>query len=162
MNVLKDLLAANVSTALQRFRGLQLKGTIPVPARIINELAREVERVPRDLRIEIEDSNRIVARFGVLRVTAVLADALQLGGSPRITLQLASAVVAWTLRRVLRIPEVTFDGRLVTIDLGRAPALQPYRELLSHVRSVSLTTSPGVLHVRFEVVVAERAAAVTT
>ena len=146
------LLEREAKAGFPRFRGMQLRGQIPVSETTLNELIRH-GNVAAGLRLEVDVSNRIIARSGVLRVTAILADVLELGASPKITLELTSRLVAWLLRLVVTMPGLSVHGRHVTIDLDRFEAFREYREAWAHVRSVRMTTSPRTLHVQFEFVV---------
>ena len=99
-------------------------------------------------RLEIERDNRLRIHVGVLQATATLEPAAVLGDSPTIAVVLESRVVAWTLSAFLRAPFIAIDGRIVTIDLSRVPALAPWRAVLRHVKRLSFTSAPGVLTVQ--------------
>jgi hypothetical protein len=90
-------------------------------------------------------ANRLVVRYGVLHATATLSTALEVGPSPRLTLTLASFVVAVALKAALRQPYVTISGRRVTVHLADVPALQSIRGVWPHVRRVDFSTRRGTV-----------------
>ena len=147
------LLAHQLRHGLPDLRGAHLHGAVPVPERLLSSLIAAAPPL-RDVDLEIQAGNRLVLRYGIVTATATLDERVETGGSPRIVLQLASTVLAWTLRQTLRLPYVRIDGRRVTIDLGAVPALAEYRALWPHVRDLRLATTPGVLVIGFAVVVA--------
>jgi hypothetical protein len=148
------LLAHQLQHGLPDLRGARLHGAVPVPEAVVSSFLAAAPAPIRDMRLEIQAGNRLVLRYGILVATATLDETVATGGSPRVGLQLASTVLAWTLHKALRVPYVHVDGRRVTIDLGAVPAFGEYRALWPHVRDVRLATSPGVLVVGFAVQVA--------
>jgi len=134
---------------LAQLKGMRLTGEIPLREGVINDALRS--RTPwRDLMISVEDRNQIVLRKGLFHVTATLDETVDTRHTPRIRLRLASAVIAWTVGRLVRLPYVTLDGQIVTIDLGAMPPVREWEPVLRHLRRATLTTTRGVLRVQFE------------
>jgi hypothetical protein len=130
--------------------GLRLSGAIPIRQDVMTELLRTLPQVPRELQIAIGDGNRVTARAGVLHASAVIERSMELGDSPRIVLTLASAIVAWAVKRMLRVPAIEIEGRRMTIDLGRVPALARHAPLWRPLRQATFTTEAGCLTLMFE------------
>jgi hypothetical protein len=148
------LLAHQLQQGLPDLRGARLHGAVPLRQDVVSSLLAGAPAPLRDVQLEIQAGNRLVVRYGVVQATATLDEAVATGASPRIGIRLASTVLAFALRQVLRLPYVHVDGRQVTIDLGAVPALAEYRAVWPHVRDVRLVTSPGVLVIGFAVQVA--------
>jgi hypothetical protein len=147
-------LTAQFHAGLPALRGARAHGVVPIRGDVLATLLRHAPAPLRDVRLEVQAHNRLVVRYGVLQATAVLDEALAVGASPRLGLDLASSAVAWTLRQVLRLPYVRVEGRRVTVDLAAVPALAACAPLWPHLRDVRLATSPGVILVGVEVLVA--------
>jgi hypothetical protein len=154
MDVIEGL-EQEAKAGFRHLLGTHLTGTVPLREAVINVALGHLPQAPPGLSIEVLPSNRIVARWGLVRATAVLDEVVDVGGiAPQVGLELASGVVAWTLARMLRMPAVRIDGRRVAIDLSAldgSDGLRPYWPLL---RSVRLRTAPGLVQVDFEVAVA--------
>ena len=134
---------------LAQLTGMRLTGEIPLRESVINDALQS--RTPsRDLIVSIEDRNQIVFRKGLFHVTATLDEMVDTGHTPKIRLRLASVVVAWTLGRVVRLPFLTIDGRIVTIDLRAMPPVREWEPVFRHLRRATLTTTRGVLHLQFD------------
>jgi hypothetical protein len=144
------LLQRELASGFDNLPGLAVSGEIPFRQELLNAILRDAPKVPRDARIDIGIGNQIVVRAGVLRATAVLDDRVELREAPLVRMRLASSLVAFGLRALGLPPFVSIDGRIVTIDLSRVPALAPHRSLLRHLKHATLVTEPGVLYVGFE------------
>lgn len=150
----RQVLEREVSSGCGRLSGTHLTGTIPVSEAVANDALQWLPDVPRGVRVEFHDANRIVVHYGVLHITLRLAETVDLAGPPRVHLRIASTVVAWTLRQVINVPHVRIDGTHVTVDLGAILALRAYAALWPHVRRVHLVTAPQVLAMEFDVRIA--------
>jgi hypothetical protein len=107
----------------------------------LNELLHVGPSRLGDVNLAVAPDNQIVVHYGVVHATATLPPAIEAGPSPRLTLTLASLVVALALRAAVREPFLSFSGRRMTISLADVPALQPMRDLWPHVRRVGLSTN---------------------
>lgn len=136
-----------MTARLAQLQGTRAEATIQVTESALNEvieIARRGRTVPR---IRLMGNNRLEVRYGMLHAHARLPVAIGAGPAPRVTLELASRVIAWALHAALRLSFLEFHGRFVTIHLAAVPALAPYRALWPHIRSARLATAPGVLRV---------------
>ena len=101
--------------------------------------------------MEILDSNRLVARYGIVSAAAVLDADVRVGrGAPQISFELASVMVAWALKQAVRLPALRFDGRRVTIDVGALDGVDSTHPLWSCLLRLRLRTTPGRVHADFE------------
>jgi hypothetical protein len=121
----------------------------------VNELLNLDGSTLRGATVAIRGGNQIVLRYGAFRVRATLPRAIDAGPSPRVTLSLASFVVAFALKAALRQPYISVTGRQLTIALADLPALQRLRGFWSELRRAELTTEPGSVRVDLVVSVAE-------
>ena len=145
------LIAQQLRTGLPGLRGSHLHGAVPLSQAVVAALLRDAPSPLRDVRIDIQAGNRLVVRYGIVQATATLDASLTTGAAPRLGMELASSVVAWTLRQVLRLPYLRVEGRRVTVDLAAIPALADYRALWPHLREARVATTPGMLVVGFDV-----------
>jgi hypothetical protein len=127
--------------------GTRAEGTIVISEAALNEVVSLASHGHTAPTIQLMDHNRLEVRYGIVHARAQLPLAIDTGPAPRVTLKLASMVVAWALRAILRSTFVEFHGRLVTVHLAAVPALRPYRALWPHLTSARLATAPGVLRV---------------
>jgi hypothetical protein len=126
-----------------------------VSAVALNELLNLADSRLRGATVEVGLDNQVVFRHGVVRATATLPYTVEVGSSPRITLSLASVVVALALKALLRQPYVHFQGRHLTIHLAEVPALQSWRAVWPHVRSVEVATEREGVRLRVVLTVTE-------
>jgi hypothetical protein len=138
-------------------RGTNVAGVVPLTQALLNELLKNSSNTARDVTLEIHPANRVVVHYGAFHVEAVLADVMELGPSPAVSLTLASTVIAWTMKRTLDMPGVHIEGKRVTFDLGTVDALNAYRQLWPHIKSVKFGTEAGVLIVVFEILIGDSA-----
>lgn len=149
-----ERLRQEVDAGFPSLAGARVSGSIPVSQAVVNDWLRRLPQVPSGLILDFQSANRIVARYGVVQATAVLDDVVQLGqGAPRVGLELASTVLAWVIGQTLRVPGVRISGRRVTIDLGALPGQQADGRYWSYVRAARLRTTPGQIHVEFDLAV---------
>ena len=134
---------------LGSLRGTNVEGTIQLSEATVNDLLRLGSHQNRVPIIEVQANNQLTVRYGLLHARLTLPDAVDLGTSPRVTISLASVIVAWGLKAVVHQPYVHIHGRHVTIDVAAVPALDPWRTVWPHFRSVQLSTDQAVLRVRF-------------
>jgi hypothetical protein len=155
MERIVDLLQREASSGFPRLGGTRLTGTLPLRESVINDAIRRSPQMPPGLAVEILDSNRLVARYGFVHATAVLDEQVRVGReAPQISFELASVMVAWALKQALRLPAIRVEGRRVTIDVGALGTVDARHPYWSHLRQVRLRTTPGQVHVDFEVGVA--------
>ena len=103
--------------------------------------------------VTLNSRNRVTVRYGMLHANLELPVAMETGPSPRLTLSLASVVVAWTLRAAVRQSFLHFHGRHVTIDLAEVPALAEWRDAWRHIQSLHITTAPRELQLEFAIAI---------
>ena len=141
-----------LAARLAQLSGTHAEGTVQITEAALNDAIRSSTRGGGSApTVRLFDDNLIEVRYGVMHARAVLPVAMDMGAAPRMTVVLASKMVAWGLRAVVRQPFVEFSGRHVTIHLASVPALASFREVWPHVTSAQLSTAPGVLRVHLSV-----------
>jgi hypothetical protein len=149
-----NVLQQEAATGFRRLAGTQLRGTVPLTQALLNGVLRQIRQVPSGLQLEIQAANRIVVRYGVVQASGVLHEVVRVGQhAPQITVELASSIIAWTLKQTLKMAAVRIDGRRVTIDLGALEGMAAYRQYWPYLQSIRVRTTPGRLQVDFEVTV---------
>lgn len=146
-----DVLDAELRAGLPRLRGLTAVADVPLRQPVLDEVLRLAPGLPADLRVEIGGEGQLRVRSGLFHAHVRLAPALTLSPRPRLTLELASQLVAWGLRAVPLPPFVEVTGRLVHVDLTGVPALRPLAQVWPHVEQVTLRSVPGRLDIRLTV-----------
>lgn len=126
-----------------QLQGTRAEATIQVTESAINEVIAIVRRGQTVPTIRLMGNNRLEVRYGMLHAHAELPRAIDAGPAPRLTVKLASRVIAWALHAALRLSFLEFHGRFVTVHLAAVPALARYRALWPHLRSARLATAPG-------------------
>jgi hypothetical protein len=129
--------------------GSRAQGTLQIAEGAINDLLQLAAGQSQAPLIALRPHNTVLVRYGLLHAHAELPAALEPGESPRITLTLASLVVAWSLRAALRQPFLRFHGRQLTIELAKIPALGGWRDLWKYLHQLTFDTAPGTLRVGF-------------
>jgi hypothetical protein len=149
-----QLIKEEVAAGFPHLSGARVTGTLRVTQAALDGELRRLRNLPLGLTLDVHGDNRIVAHYGVLRATAVIAEDVPLGDrGPRLQLVLTSALVALALRAVVRTPAIAIHGRAIAVDiaaLDRGRAQQPYWALLRRAR---LRTTPGQIHIEFEAAV---------
>lgn len=143
-----DVLLAEVRDGLQRVRGAHVSLFVPVRQRVLERVLGLSPGVPPDLVVAIGDERRLQIRYGVFHANVLLHPTAVLSPAPVVTLELASQLVAWGLRRVALPPFVRVSGRLLRIHLAEVPALAAAAPLWRHVEQIAFDTIPGRLDVR--------------
>ena len=143
--------------AVQEFAGTAVRGDIKMAESAINELLNAPRSPLRGATLALMDGDEVVLRYGVLHARARLPRAIEVGSSPRVTLVLASVLVAVAVRAVVRLPYIEVSGREVTIRLADVPALGHLREVWPHVTSAGLRTQSRTLALNFTFSVKEAA-----
>jgi hypothetical protein len=145
-----DVLHAEVRRGLPRLDGAQLQALLPIRQAVLDDVLRMVPGVPGDLTIDLGADRQVQVRYGMFHANGRLAAGFT-GNAPRVTVELASQLVAWGLQRLPLPPFVAVRGRLVHIELTRVPALVDLAPLWRHVDAVTFTSVAGRLDVRVEV-----------
>jgi hypothetical protein len=140
---------------LAQLGGTRAEGTLRVSESAVNELLNLDGSALRGATIPIGAGHQIVLRYGAFRVRATLSPEIEAGPSPRVTLSLASFVVAFAIKAALRQPYISVTGRQLTITLADLPALQRLRDFWSQLRRAELATEPGSVRIDVVVSVAE-------
>ena len=142
------IIAAEIEAGLPRLQGLTARADIPVTQAVLDDALRLAPGLPRDLRVEIGADRHLLIRVGPVHANARLAPGLTLSPRPRLTVELASQLVAWGLRAVSLPAFVQVEGRLVHVDLARVPALRDAAPLWPHLQQVTFTSTHGRLEVQ--------------
>ncbi len=140
-----------IAARLAQLTGTNAKGTVQITEAALNDAIRVATSGGNPPAIRLFDDNLIEVRYGMMHARAVLPVAIDTGAAPRVTVVLASTVVAWGLRAAVRQPFVEISGRNLTLHLASMPALASFREVWPHVTSAQLSTAPGVLRVHLSV-----------
>ena len=135
-------------------RGSRATGTLQIQVHAINEvLATLAGRSSTAPLLELDAQNVVTLRYGVLHARAELPRQVGDPQSGRITVLLASLVVAWALKAAVRQPFLHVHGRRLTIDLAAVPALAAWRDLWRYLQQLTFETTPNGLRVGFLVAV---------
>jgi hypothetical protein len=140
---------------LAQLTGSHAQGTLQLAESAINELLRLSASGAHKPTLTLLPRNRLLLRVGLFHAHAELPASMQTGPSPQLTLALASIVVAWGLKAVVKQPFVHFHGRHLTIDLAAIPGLHAWREVWRHIHQVTFETVPGALRIQFAVAVTD-------
>lgn len=134
--------------------GTDVRGTIRMSEDALNDLLARTMPVP--FSIEVGPDNRVVVRQGAFYATAVLDRTIEVeGGAPRVSITLASFVIALALRHLFPRRGVHVRGRRVTIDLGAFPELRVVSGAWQYLRAASVTTSAGAVDLHFHIAITE-------
>jgi hypothetical protein len=147
------LLYGERATRLTQLSGTRIEGTFQIDQSALNDviaIAMKGDTVPT---VRVLEANRIEIRYGVIHARAQLPPALAAGPAPRVTVMLASTVIAWVLRATLREPFVEVHGRHVTIHLAAVPAFASFRTFWPHLKFVGFSTVPGVVRMQLGVAI---------
>lgn len=139
---------AEMATRLAQLRGTRADGGVQITESALNDVIAAATGGGNSPTVRLLGANRIEVRYGIIHARAELPTAIAAGPAPRVTVALASTVVAWALRATLRQPFVEFHGRHVTIHLAAVPALASFRALWPHLTSARFSTAPGLLRVQ--------------
>lgn len=145
-----DVARDEVTRGLPRLAGAQVRAMLPVRQAVLDDVLRMVPGVPADLSIDLGADRQVQVRYGMFHANGRLAAGFT-GRAPRLTVELASQLVAWGLQRLPLPPFVAVRGRLVQVDLTRVPALTDLAPLWRHVDAVTFTSAAGRLDVHVEV-----------
>ena len=131
-----------------QLQGTTAGGTLNIAASAVNDLLR-LSRPEAGLSVDFEPQNQALIRYGVFHARITLPRTIDLRTQSRITVTLASTVIAWGLKAMLTQPFLSVAGRDVTVDLDAVPALQPWREWLRGFTAIEVATSKTTLAVVF-------------
>jgi hypothetical protein len=140
---------------LAELTGSRAAGTVQIAEPALNEFLQAIAGGVTHPVISLLPGNTVAVRYGVLHARAALPSAMEVGASPRLTLRLASVLVALGLKAVVHQRFIHIHGRQLTIDLASVPALAAWRESWRHLRQVTFETAPGALRVGFIVAIEE-------
>jgi hypothetical protein len=128
--------------------GSHVKGTVQVTETAINDIVH-VFAGESGPAIELLPHNGLMLRYGMFHARAELPSHLGQDTLPRVTLVLASVLVAWGLKAFVHQPFLHVHGRHLTVDLAAMPALDAWRDLWRHLHQLTFETAPGALRVGF-------------
>jgi hypothetical protein len=149
-----DVLEREAASGFPHLSGARLSGTLQLTEKALNDWLRQSPQLPPGVALTLHDGNRLVVRYGIVQATAMVEDEIAVGrGAPVLRVVLASALLAWGLRQLLRTPGVAVDGRVVTIDLGVLDRDGRYRSYWPLLCRARLRTAPRRLHVDIDVAV---------
>jgi hypothetical protein len=149
MMSLKDRLLAEVRAGLPRLRGTMLTGVVPVRRDVMDDVLPLLPGWPAGVRVALAADQHVQVQYGSLHANARLHRAVALRPSPVVTIELASQLVAWGLRRAPLPPFVRVSGRLVQVWLAEIPALSDMAPLWPHLAHATCTSTPGGLELAF-------------
>jgi hypothetical protein len=141
--IVRDLYSGGES-----LRGTTADGIFRVTEADLNGMLAAATTSAAGIKVEIQNDNRALVRFGVLHATVLLPPRSDISESPFLTFALGSIAIAWTLKHVLKQSYVQVHGRLITVDLSQVPALSPYRDLLRYVKTIEMATISRELTLR--------------
>ena len=148
-----NVLTREIQTGGRRLAGTRLTATIPLTQAVLNELAAASSGRAGQVGVAIHADNQLVIHYGSFHATVAVPRMIDLRTSPRITVTLASTVIAWTAKTMIKAPYVAIDGRNVSIDLSAVPQLEPLRNVWRHVHAIKISTTEGRMRLAIEVVV---------
>jgi hypothetical protein len=140
---------------LAELDGSVAEGTLQISEVALNEIAALSVEGSTQPTIELMPRNVLMLRYGVLHARAELPRVVGPEHPSRITLRLASLLVAMALKAVLHRPFVHVRGRYLTIDLANIPALKAWRDLWKHLTMLTFESTPGGLRIGFRLHVRE-------
>jgi hypothetical protein len=120
----------------------------------LNELAALSSGRAGQVGVAIHANNQLVIHYGSFHARVEVPQTIDLRASPRITVTLASTVIAWTVKTMLKVPYIDIDGRNVSIDLSAVPQLAPLRDLWRHIHSIRISTTEGRMTLAVDLVIA--------
>ena len=106
-------------------------------------------------QLELQAQNVVTLRYGVLHARAELPRRVADPQGGRLTIVLASLIVAWALKAAVRQPFLHVHGRKVTVELAAVPALASWRDLWTHLHELRFETAPEGLRVGFVLAVSD-------
>jgi hypothetical protein len=131
-----------------QLQGTTAGGTFRVAESAVNDLLSRTRQATAPT-IHFEPGNHALIRYGIFHARVRLPAAMEVGVHPRLTVTLASTVVAWGLKAVLTHPYVSVNGRHVTLDLSAIPALRSWQDWLRCFTSIAFSTTEAALAVAF-------------
>lgn len=146
---LVDVLQAELRRGLPHLDGTQVQAFLPLRQAVLDDVLRMAPGVPPDLSIDIGADRQVQVRYGMFHANGRLAAGFP-GSAPRLSVELASQLVAWGLQRLSLPAFVAVRGRTVHVDLMRVPALADLAPLWRHVDAVTFTSVAGRLDVHVE------------
>ena len=143
--------------------GSRSEGTLQVAESAINDVVALMDpTATRHPTVELLPHNMLMVRYGLFHARAGLPRRMETGESPRLTLTLASALVAFGLRAVVHAPFIEIHGREVTIHPAQVPALSAWRDLWKYLQQLTFETARGSLRIGFAVSIDEHVRSVTS
>jgi hypothetical protein len=162
----------NTESLIEHLHGTRIVGTIPITEKVLNDAANQTIAARggriRAFEIQIGADNYLQVGVNVaigpiskwFRPELVVEPRFS-AESPTIVLTVASSGYAglmWLAELFAKeyVPQgLTITGRQLTLDLASLPPLAPYRQLLRHLKSVEMTSTPGRLSISFEIRIAD-------
>lgn len=129
--------------------GSRADGTLQLAEPAMNDVLRVMAPGATAPVIELLPANGVMLRYGMLHARLELPASVDADVLPKVTLVLASVLVAWGLKAFVQAPYLEIRGRHLTIDLAAVPALGEWRDLWKYLRRLTFATAPGALRVGF-------------
>lgn len=159
INVLRRLLSSDLAL----LEGTEIRGSIPLPERVLTEMANQriAARPGRIKQFDIQVGSDSYLQIGVRASIGPFTrwfrpEMIVSADSPVIYFKLASpeyAGLMWLAELFARelLPKgVRIEGRQIRLDLRDVPQLAPYRNLLAHLRSLEVSSTRGTLVAGFD------------
>jgi hypothetical protein len=151
-----DILLAELQAGGPRMAGARVHLRLPVRQAVLDDLLASLPGLPHGVGVAIGPAEQVQVRYGSFQVNATLRGEAILQPRPELTIELASQMAAWGLKRVSLPPFVRLDGRLVRIALDEGP-LRALAPVWPHVRALRFRSVPDGLEVDVEVHVTDKA-----
>jgi hypothetical protein len=150
-----EVIDREARNGLRRLAGTRASGDIIIPERVLVDLARQAPGVPAELNVQIRADNRVLVSYGFVSAGATVLEQVDVRRRV-ISVMLDSPFVALALKFLARSPGVAISGRELSVGFGHLPAVADYAAAWDHVRSITLTTTDGVVRAHVEVFVEDR------
>lgn len=148
---LRELVEAELGTGLVRLQGTRVEAMMPVSQALIDEVLPLLPGVPANLAVTLGADQLVQVRYGAFHAEARVRPEVTFAPGPVVTLDLASQLVAFGLRRLALPPFVRVSGRAVQVHLAEIPALRDAQAVWPHVEQISLISLAGRLEVTVRV-----------
>lgn len=153
---LLDRLRAELDDGAPGLRGTLVRARIPVRQALVDDLLLRAPGIPPGVGVVLGADGQVQVRYGAFHANARLRPEATIRPRPEVTLELASQLVAWGLKRVALPSSVRVDGRLVRVALDEGP-LAVWRPYWSHVRALSFRSGQDGLSIDLEIRITEEA-----